>query len=62
MGEERVAEQLLYSRCFDLISSQRGGKVIVGLVSAPDEKLLIEDNIVPAAKAQALAHLKADKQ
>jgi hypothetical protein len=30
-------------------------------VSAPEEKLLLEFNIVAAAKAQALEHLRADK-
>jgi hypothetical protein len=27
-GEERVAERLVYTRCFDTIASDRGGNVV----------------------------------
>jgi hypothetical protein len=59
-GEERVAERLVYSRCFDNVSSERGGNVIDGLMSAPKDKRL-ENGIAATAKAQAAAEFKADK-
>jgi hypothetical protein len=31
-GEERVAERLLYSRCFDTIAADRRGNVVDGLL------------------------------
>jgi hypothetical protein len=39
-GEERVAERLVYSRCFDTIAVDRGGNVVDGLLSALKTKLL----------------------
>jgi hypothetical protein len=37
-GEERVAERLVNSRCFDTISAKRGGNVVDGLMSAMEDK------------------------
>jgi hypothetical protein len=37
-GEERVAERLVYTRCFDTIASDRGGNVVDGLLSALKDK------------------------
>jgi hypothetical protein len=59
-GEERVAERLVYTRCFDTIASGCGGNVIDGLVSALEDKRL-EVSITRAAKAQGAAQFKADK-
>jgi hypothetical protein len=59
-GEERVAERLVYTRCFDTIASDRRGNVVDGLVSAMEDKRL-EVSIIVAAKAQAVAQFKADK-
>jgi hypothetical protein len=59
-GEERVAERLVYTRCFDTFASDRGGNVVDGLVSALEDKRP-EVSITAAAKAQAAAHFKADK-
>jgi hypothetical protein len=59
-GEERVAERLVYTRCFDTVASDRGGNVVDGLVSALEDKRL-EVGITSVAKAQAAAQLKADK-
>jgi hypothetical protein len=39
-GKERVAERLVYSRCFDLIAAYRGGNVVDGLISALVDKRL----------------------
>jgi hypothetical protein len=59
-GEERVAERLVYTRCFDTVASDRGGNVVDGLLSAVEDKRL-EVSITSAAKAQVVAHFKADK-
>jgi hypothetical protein len=59
-GEERVAERLVYTRCFDTIASDRGGNVVDGLSSARKDKRL-EVSITAHAKAQAAAQIKADK-
>jgi hypothetical protein len=59
-GEERVAERLVYTRCFDIVDSDRGGNVVDGLLSAMEDKRL-EVSITGAAKAQAAAQFKADK-
>jgi hypothetical protein len=59
-GEERVAERLVYSRCFDTVASDRGGNVVDGLLAALEDKRL-EVSITAAAKAQAAAQFKADK-
>jgi hypothetical protein len=48
--EERVAERLVYTRCFDTIASDRGGNVVDGLMSALEDKQL-EVSITAAAKA-----------
>jgi ribosomal protein S7 len=53
-GEERVAERLVYTRCFDTIVAYRGGNVVDGLMSAIKDKQ-VEVSITAAAKAQALA-------
>jgi hypothetical protein len=53
-GEEGVAERLVYTRCFDTIAFDRGGSVVDGLLSAPEDKRL-EVSITAAAKAQATA-------
>jgi hypothetical protein len=58
-GEERVAERLVYTRCFDTFASDRGGSVVDGLLSALEDKRL-EVSIAGAAKAQATAQFKAD--
>jgi hypothetical protein len=59
-GEERVAERLVYTRCFDTIASDRGGNVVDGLMSALEDKRL-KVSIITTAKAQAAAQFKADK-
>jgi hypothetical protein len=59
-GEERVAERLVYSGCFDTIAVDRGGNVVDGLLSAMEDKRL-EFSITSTTKAQTLAHFKADK-
>jgi uncharacterized membrane protein len=59
-GEDRVAERLVYTRCFDTVASDRGGNVVDGLMSALEDKRL-EVSITAAAKAQATAQFKADK-
>jgi hypothetical protein len=59
-GEERVAERLVYTRCFDTIAADRGGNVVDGLPPALDDQRL-EVSITAGAKAQAAAHFKADK-
>jgi hypothetical protein len=59
-GEERVAERLVYTRCFDTVASDPGGRVVDGLLSALQGKRL-EVNITAVAKAQAAAQFKADK-
>jgi hypothetical protein len=59
-GEERVAERLVYTRCFNTAASDRGGNVVDGLLSAPEDKRL-EVSITTVAKAQAHAQFKADK-
>jgi hypothetical protein len=53
-GEERLAERLVYTRCFDTIAADRGGNVVDGLVSALEDKRL-KVNITAVAKAQAFA-------
>jgi hypothetical protein len=53
-GEERVAERLVYTRCFDTVASDRGGNVVDGLLSGLEDKRL-EVSITVAAKAQASA-------
>jgi hypothetical protein len=58
-GKERVAERLVYTRCFDTIAADRGGNVVDGLLSALEDKRL-EVSITAAAKAQAIAQFKAD--
>jgi uncharacterized protein YfcZ (UPF0381/DUF406 family) len=58
-GEERVAERLVYTRCFDKVASDRGGNVVYGLMSALEDKRL-EVSITATAKAQAAAQFKAD--
>jgi hypothetical protein len=60
-GEERVAERLVYTRCFDTVASDRGGNVVDGLLAALDDKRLEIISITTAAKAQAAAQFKADK-
>jgi hypothetical protein len=60
-GEERVAERLVDTRCFDTVASDRGGNVVDGLLSALEDKRL-EVSITTAAKAQAVAQFKADKR
>jgi hypothetical protein len=59
-GEERVAERLVYTSCFDTIASDRKGNVVDGLLSAMEDKRL-EVSITSSAKAQAAAKFKADK-
>jgi hypothetical protein len=59
-GEEQVAERLVYTRCFDTLSADRGDNVVDGLVSAPKDKR-VEVSITADAKAQAIAQFKADK-
>jgi hypothetical protein len=59
-GEERVAERLVYTRCFDTVASDRGGNVVDGLLSALEDKRL-EVSIKAVVKAQATAQFKADK-
>jgi hypothetical protein len=59
-GEERVAERLVNTRCFDTTASDRGGNVIDGLLSALEDKRL-EVIITALAKAQAATQFKADK-
>jgi hypothetical protein len=59
-SEERVAERLVYTRCFDTVASDRGGNVVDGLMSAMEDKRL-EFSITTVAKAQATAQVKADK-
>jgi hypothetical protein len=59
-GEERVAERLVYTRCFDTVASDRGGNVVDGLLSALEDKRL-EVRITAAAKAQVATEFKADK-
>jgi hypothetical protein len=59
-GEERVAERLVYTRCFDTVASDRGGNVVDGLLSAMEDKRL-EVSITANTKAQAAAQFKADK-
>jgi hypothetical protein len=59
-GEERFAERLVYTRCFDTVASDRGGSVVDGLMSALEDKRL-EVSITGAAKVQAAAQFKADK-
>jgi hypothetical protein len=53
-GEERVAERLVYTRCFDTVASDRGGNVVDGLLSTLEDKRL-EVIITALAKAQATA-------
>jgi ribosomal protein S7 len=53
-GKKRVAERLVYTRCFDTFASDRGGNVVDGLMSALEDKRL-EVGITIAAKAQASA-------
>jgi hypothetical protein len=38
IGEERVAERLVYTRCFDTIAADRGGNVVDGLFSTLEDK------------------------
>jgi hypothetical protein len=59
-GEERVAERLVYSMCFDSISSKNGGNVVHGLLSALEDKrlelsitTLINTSISPFQDGQA---------
>jgi hypothetical protein len=59
-GEKRIAERLIYTRCFDTIASDRGGNFVDGHVSALEDKRL-EVRITVDAKAQATAKFKADK-
>jgi hypothetical protein len=59
-GEERVAERLVYTHCFDTVASDRGGNVVDGLLSTMEDKRL-EVSITTTAKAQATAQFKADK-
>jgi hypothetical protein len=59
-GEERVAERLVYSRCFNTIAADRGGNVVNGLLSALGDKRL-EVNIASVAKAQDVDQSNADK-
>jgi hypothetical protein len=60
-GEERVSERLVYSIiCFDTIASERGGNIVDGLTFAMKDKRL-EAIIIAVAKAQASAHVKANK-
>jgi hypothetical protein len=59
-GEECVAERLVYTRCFAIVTSDRGGNVVDGLLSALEDKRL-EVSITAAAKTQAAAQFKADK-
>jgi hypothetical protein len=58
-GEERVAERLLYSRCFGTTAADRGENVVDGLLSALEDKLL-EVNVTSSAKAQGVAHTSPD--
>jgi hypothetical protein len=53
-GEERVAERLVYTRCFYNVASDRGGNVVNGLMSAMEDKRL-EVSITEVATAQAAA-------
>jgi hypothetical protein len=53
-GEERVAERLVYMRCFDTIACDRGGNVVDGLMSALEDKRL-EVSITTVANAQTTA-------
>jgi hypothetical protein len=59
-GEERAAERLVYTRCFDTAASDRGGNVVDGLLSAMEDKRL-EVSITIVTKAQATTQFKADK-
>jgi hypothetical protein len=36
--EERVAERLTYTKCFDTVSSEHGGNVVNGLMPALEDK------------------------
>jgi hypothetical protein len=49
-GEDRIAERLVYSCCFDTIAADHGGNVVDGLLSALEEKRL-EVNITTFAKS-----------
>jgi hypothetical protein len=59
-GEERVAERLVYTRCFDTIAADRRGNVEDGFMSVLEDKRL-EVSITAVARAQAVAQFKADK-
>jgi deoxyhypusine synthase len=59
-GKERVAERLVYTRCFDTVASDGGGNVVDGLMSALEDKRL-EVSITGAAKTQAATKFKTDK-
>eukprot|EP00873_Tetraselmis_striata_P036044 jgi/Tetstr1/456308/TSEL_043064.t1 len=56
-GEERVAERLVYSRCFDTTAAERTINGVDGLLNALDDKRL-EVSLHQAAKAQAAAQFK----
>jgi hypothetical protein len=58
--EERVAERLVYTRCFDTIATNRGGNVVDGLMSALEDRRL-EVSITTVAKAHEIAQFKANK-
>jgi hypothetical protein len=49
-GEERLAERLVYTRCFDTVAADRGRNVVDGFMSTPEDKRL-EVSITAAAKA-----------
>jgi hypothetical protein len=57
-GEARVSERLVYSRCFESISSERGSNVVDGLMPTLEEKRL-EVSITAIAIAQVVAHFNA---
>jgi hypothetical protein len=59
-GEERVAERLVYTRCFDTIASDRVFNVVDELLPALDDKRL-KVNITAVGEAQATAKFKVDK-
>jgi hypothetical protein len=59
-GEERVAERLVYSRCFDSISERGGNSIVDGLLSALEDRR-VEVNIIATDKAQTTSKLKAHK-
>jgi hypothetical protein len=59
-AKEQVTERLAFSRCFDSISSERGGNDVDGLMPAMKGKRL-EVSITAASKAQAAAQFKANK-